>query len=402
MSRPLADHALVSEGSSIQSLGRASMNIMIDALPFLGDGGITSYVRGLVHALLALDDADRYELLFRTGSRARRAAVQHLRRDPDLAAASFRCLPVPDGIVERVWRLGRWAGSMVPRASAADVFFATLLIAPQLDGGRVVPLVFDLIPLRFPQWYGADARRLERRLIAVAPQAAVWMAISEATRSDLHECLGIPTSSIRVVHPGVDREFEMAPVSLGERARLARHGIEGPYLLYVGGYGPHKNVETLLQAWSLVRAGRSRRCQLVLAGPGRWASERITTVDPAEGVRFLGYVPREELALLYRGAELFVTASLDEGFGLPALEAMACGTPVVVSCAGALPEVVGDGGELVEPHDAEAIAATITSLLEDEVARSELAERGRRQASRFRWSDAARAARAVFAEAVER
>ena len=146
----------------------------------------------------------------------------------------------------------------------------------------------------------------------------------------------------------------------------------------------------------------SRRCQLVLAGPGRWAGDGIRGLDPAGGVRLVGYVPREDLALLYRGAELFVTASLYEGFGLPALEAMACGTPVVAARAGALPEVVGDAGRLVDPEDAEAIAAAITELLDDEIGRTELAARGRRQASRFRWREAARAAQSAFAEAVER
>jgi glycosyltransferase involved in cell wall biosynthesis len=160
-------------------------------------------------------------------------------------------------------------------------------------------------------------------------------------------------------------------------------------------------VETLLQAFQLVREKCSRRCQLVLVGSRRWASQELRSApafDEDAAVSFLGYVPREDLALLYGAAELFVSVSLFEGFGLPALEAMACGTPVVASRVGALPEVVGDAGSLVDPRDVDGIAAAIINLLEDQEARDQLAERARQRSSQFAWERAARMAQAVFAE----
>jgi len=377
------------------------VRITIDALPLIGAGGITTYVRGLVQALLAFDTANDYELLFRTFPRARRREVARLQHDPDLNQAQFRCLQIPDGILERIWRLETKTGWTFLSGPRTDVFLATLLIAPRLDPGRVVPIVYDLIPLRFPQWYRNDATSLECRLRTVARQTQLWLVISEATRKDLKEFLGIQSESIRVVHPGVDVTFRRAISSVARQEVLERYGIRRPYILYVGGYGPHKNVETLLQAFQLVREKCSRRCQLVLVGSRRWASQELRSAlafDEDAAVSFLGYVPREDLALLYGAAELFVSVSLFEGFGLPALEAMACGTPVVASRVGALPEVVGDAGSLVDPRDVDGIAAAIINLLEDQEVRDQLAERARQYSSQFSWERAARMAQAVFAE----
>jgi len=264
-----------------------------------------------------------------------------------------------------------------------------------------LPLVYDLIPLRFPQWYGLDAIRLERRLRTAARQARIWMTISEATRSDLQEFLGIPADSVRVVYPGVDPIFRPSAPSSRRQELFNRYGIDSPYILYVGGYGAHKNVEILLRAFSLVREKSSRRCRLVLVGPRRWAKEGLAGTSDLHqdgAVSFLGYVPRDDLALLYGAAELFVSVSLYEGFGLPALEAMACGTPVVASRAGALPEVVGDAGCLVDPRDVDEIAAAIRNLLEDQEARHQLAERARQRSLQYSWERAARTTQAIFAE----
>lgn len=377
------------------------MRVAIDGLPLLGDGGITSYVQGLVRALLAGDPANEYELLFRTFPRDRRPAIERLQQDPAFARARFRCLPIPDGVLERAWALGSLRSWLHHWTSRPDVFLATLQIAPWLGQGRVVPLVYDLIPLRFPQWYGQDALILERRLRTVAGQAGLWMVISEATKKDLQEFLGIPTGSIRVVYPGVDPAFRASSLSSGTREVAARYGIEPPYILYVGGYGPHKNVETLLHAFQRIQEKCSRKFRLVLAGPRRWARkglEETSHLHQDEAVSFLGYVPREDLPLLYQAAELFVSVSLYEGFGLPALEAMACGTPVVASRAGALPEVVGDAGCLVDPRDVDGIAAAISNLLEDQEARRQLAERARQRSLQYSWERAARTTQAIFAE----
>jgi glycosyltransferase involved in cell wall biosynthesis len=293
---------------------------------------------------------------------------------------------------------------MFPTTSRADLFLATLLIAPWLGPGRVVPLVYDLIPFRFPQWYGRDAIRLERRLRTAARQARIWMTISEATRSDLQEFLGIPADSIRVVYPGVDPIFRPSAPSSRRQELFNRYGIDSPYILYVGGYGAHKNVEILLRAFSLVREKSCRRCRLVLVGPRRWAKEGLAGTSDLHqdgAVSFLGYVPRDDLALLYGAAEVFLSVSLYEGFGLPALEAMACGTPVVASNAGPLPEVVGDGGILVDPTDEPAIGEALARVLTDDGLRQELRARGLRQAARFSWTEAARQTLKVF-EAVRR
>jgi glycosyltransferase involved in cell wall biosynthesis len=183
-----------------------------------------------------------------------------------------------------------------------------------------------------------------------------------------------------------------------------RYGLEGPFLLSVGSLEPGKNRERLLQAFARLQA-RGLKHALVVAGQRAWRYEGeaplARRLGLADSVRFLGHVPQADLPALYSAADLFVFPSLYEGFGLPALEALACGTPVVASNVSALPEVVGDAALQVSPLDVEALADAMERLLRDDRLRSDLRERGLERAAQFSWEKAARQTAEVYHRVVE-
>jgi glycosyltransferase involved in cell wall biosynthesis len=206
------------------------------------------------------------------------------------------------------------------------------------------------------------------------------------------------------VPEGVSARF--APVERPEAiaALRARYGLERPYLLHVGRLDPGKNLRTLLAALAELRDGGAPH-DLVLAGPPGWKNEgffRLLRELDLEGrVRLLGYVPDADLPALYTAADVFVFPSLYEGFGLPPLEAMACGTPVVASSRSAMPEVLGDAAVLVDPRDARALAGAVRRVLDDGPLRSGLRQAGLRRAEAYSWEAAARATVRVYGRAAE-
>jgi glycosyltransferase involved in cell wall biosynthesis len=253
-------------------------------------------------------------------------------------------------------------------------------------------VVYDLIPLRFPTFYG-DQSLLRQRLHRGIERAAAIIAISESTKRDLVEILGVDPNKIHIIYPGVDTRF--GPTK--DEAELCRvldeYRVKPPYLLYVGSLEPRKNVATLVRVFRRLRSQHRLPHQLVLCGPARWGPEVIVQAQDliATGdCRVLDFVPTVDIAALYHGAEAFVFPSLYEGFGLPPLEAMASGVPVVASNAGSLPEVVGDSGLLVPPNDEEALEAALVHILTDSELRQMLRSRGLERAARFRWEETAR------------
>jgi glycosyltransferase involved in cell wall biosynthesis len=243
-----------------------------------------------------------------------------------------------------------------------------------------------------------------------ARSAARVLADSEATRRDLVSLYRIREEKIRVVYPG--RDEALVPVSdpmLLERV-YARHGVTGPYLLYVGTLHPRKNLVRLVQAFArllrtgdLGTTGPASSLQLVLAGQKGWFYEEIYAqvrkLDLVDHVVFTGYVPDADLPSLLSGALAFVFPSLYEGFGLPVLEAMACGVPVVCSDASSLPEVAGQAALLADPLDTEAWAEALGQVVADQDLRRTLAERGLERVRRFSWRQTAQETLRVLEEA---
>ena len=274
-----------------------------------------------------------------------------------------------------------------------------VFVPPLRFNGKTVMTVFDLAFVRYPQtkkWTGQLWwRLLGRRGIRKADRV---IAISESTRRDLVNW-GIRADKIRVVYPCIPASFK--PM-VERRAITTTYNLPVPYILFVGTLEPRKNVTTLIRAFALAKQRGALPHALVIAGQRGWLYQDIfRTVEQLElktHVIFLGYVPDDDLPALYSGADLFAYLSWYEGFGLPVLEAMTCGVPVLTSNVSALPEVVGDAGILVAPDDPEQAASEMLRVLTDTELRHELSARGLARAALFSQERFARGILQVYEE----
>jgi len=283
------------------------------------------------------------------------------------------------------------------------LFHATNYVAPRTGRTPLVVTVHDLALLRFPELGTPALRRivsLSRCAVAAAQRV---IADSESTARDLRELLDVPVARIRVVYPGCSA-LGRAPTIDAARDRVReRFGLTRPYLLHVGTIEPRKNLARLLGAYAQLRQRGGDVPTLVLAGAPGWGTDgvhrAITALALGDAVRCIGPVADDDLPALYTAAEVFVYPSLYEGFGLPVLEAMACGTPVLTSNVASLPEVAGDAAVLVDPRDEGAIADAMAELLRDRQARDQLRARGAARARGFTWERCARETWTVYEEA---
>ena len=372
------------------------MMVGIDAGPLLGQRGISGYVSPLVRTLLKIDPDTHYQLFLRRGW------LKHHAAGSLAGLAPVVSIRIPDRILSFWWDHLGWT-LPIPRRlwRSLDLFLATCLVTPVIPRGKVVSIVYDLIPLRLPGLF-AEHRAFRLKLERLIHRSAAVVAISQRTKQDLVEMLAIDERRIRVIYPGCDQAFH--PTSPSQVAEVAiRYGIKGRYILYVGAFGPHKNVPTLLRAYQWARLEGGLRAKLVLVVNSSWGEETkafLETLRVRDDIVLTGYVVAEDLPALYAGADLFIFPSRYEGFGLPVLEAMACGTPVIVSNRGALPEVAGEAGLYVDPENPSALAEAICTVAGDQTIRARMASAGLKQAANFIWTRSAAEMLALFREIV--
>jgi glycosyltransferase involved in cell wall biosynthesis len=376
------------------------MRIALDALPLqVRSAGIGVYTDHLVRALAAQRPEVEFVLF---GLRVpRRHAAAAAAFPPNVRWITSWAYPLVTGTP--FMGLPRFL-SLEQVLGTPTVYHATNYAVPRTRRVPLVLTVHDLALLRFPELGTPALCRLVAGLRRAAPAARRVIADSRATAGDLRELLGLPGESIRVVHLGCATRFQPVPDTPHRQAVLTRYGIVEPYLLHVGTIEPRKNLPTLVRAFARLRAARDGPLRLVLAGERGWGQEALQRALAADGggrVDVVGAVAADDLPAVYSAAEIFVYPSLYEGFGLPVVEAMACGTPVVTSTAGALPEVAGDAARCVDPRDPDALAALLGELRDDPEQRRMLAERGRVHAARFTWERCARETFAVYEEAAQ-
>lgn len=282
-----------------------------------------------------------------------------------------------------------------------------VLHAPAFSGAalRPCPLVMtvhDLMYARHPEWLPTSRSRWYwgRWIPWTARRATAVIAPSESTKRDLVDLAGIASERIHVIPEAVDQHFLKMPLPSEVMGYRARRGLAEPYILYIGIIDRRKDLGGLVRAFSL-RRSRLKGRRLVIAGhliPGRSnLAEEVRKVGLTGEVLLPGYIPDEELPLLYAGADLFVYPSWWEGFGLPPLEAMALGVPVITYRCSSLPEVVGDAAVLIDPpFAADALADAMVRVLEQEPLRVDLIARGARRAGMFSWTKAAEQTMAVY------
>jgi len=357
--------------------------------------GIGRYTRELVGALLRLPESQeaghRYTLFAAAGGQAVPADL------PPFPAVRFRFLPLSDEWAARLWHRARLPVPVEVFTGPVDLFYSPdFVLPPTRPGTRTLLTVHDLSFLRYPDHFVPKlVRYLERVVPASVARADRVLADSEATRADLIRLLGTPPEKVEVLYSGVDARFRPKPEPR-ERERLrARYGLDRPYVLSVGTLQPRKNFVRLIRAFArLPDTGRV----LVIAGGRGWLYESVLeeAARHPDRVRVMGFVEDADLPALYRGADLFVFPSFYEGFGLPVLEAMACGVPVVCSGVSSLPEVAGDAALLVDPEDEDGLMGAMRRALEDEGLRREMMARGRARAAEFTWERAAQQLLGVF------
>jgi len=345
----------------------------------LRDYGIGTYVRNIVSQIAQLDRENEYVLISR----------------PEDLEFTQTLGPNIRGVISTAGNYSVREQFSIPsivRRERVDVFHAPHYVLPPLLSCPSVVTIHDCIHLMFPQY-------LPSRLAYTYARAFMWAAthrsahvltVSEASKRDILRFYRIPPDKITVAYNAIDERFNHMPADEDIARVKERFQLHDPFVLYVGNIRPHKNVERLIEAFALVRTGALANTKLLIIGDeiSKYPTLRraVHTGKLHKHVRFLGYVGRDTLAALYRLATVFAFPSLYEGFGLPPLEAMASGTPVVTSNVSSLPEVVGDAAILVDPREPTAIAHGLRRALLDPVLRSQMRARGLERAQHYSWA----------------
>jgi glycosyltransferase involved in cell wall biosynthesis len=366
------------------------VRIGIDARK-LHDFGIGTYIRNLLRQLARLDSETEFVIFCRPEDRDTLAAV----------GENFRPVPETSGnysIAEQ------FTIPLAVKREGVTLFHAPHYVLPPLVRCKSVVTIHDCIHLMFPQylpnraafWYakwsiGQAARRATR-----------IMTVSQSSKRDILRLVDTEPAKIDVIYNAYDERFAMEPREEDVVRVRERYQLHDEFVLYAGNVKPHKNLERLIDAFHLVRTRGLDNLKLVLIGDeiSKYTALRraVHQHQLHKYVRFLGYLPEETLAVMYRLAGVFVFPSLYEGFGLPPLEAMASGTPVVTSNVSSLPEVAGDAAVLVDPYSPQAIADGIYAVLTDEKLRREMVLKGIARAGQFSWEQSVRRVRAIYSE----
>jgi glycosyltransferase involved in cell wall biosynthesis len=370
------------------------MRIGFDVTPLCTPmSGVGTYTVNLLEHLERLSGDEIVRLAHRTspvngpGDRNGQAAVPINGRRPGLNKTVWMQLVLPRQL----------------RHLCTDVCHFTNGVASFWTPCPSVVTIHDMTLWLFPEYH------YRRRLLAMRPfvplaarRAAAIIAVSEATKADVVRILGVEASKVHVVHEAPSRHFRPLRSEAQLQTVRRRYGLPHRFVLYVGTIEPRKNLVRLVEAYARLRASRDIAHGLVFVGRRGWKDEAVfAAVERLEldaDVRFLGYVPAGDLVALYNLADVVAFPSLYEGFGLPVLEAMACGTPVVTSPNGSLREVAGCAAEFVDPCDVDSIAEGLWRVLRDTAHQEELGACGLARAACFSWDRAARQTRQIYAE----
>jgi glycosyltransferase involved in cell wall biosynthesis len=357
----------------------------------LHDFGIGTYIRNLLRHLARMDRETEFVLLCRPQDQQELASVgANFRGVPETAAnySIAEQLTVP-------WALKR---------EGVTLFHAPHYVLPPLVRCRSVVTIHDCIHLMFPQYLPNRLALAYARtsITAAARRANRVLTVSESSKRDILRFVDVPADKIDVIYNAYDERFGVEPHEEDVVRVRERFQLHDEFVLYAGNVKPHKNLTRLIEAFNLVRQRGLDHLKLVMIGD---EISKYTALRRAvhhhqlhKYVRFLGYLPEETLAVMYRLAGVFVFPSLYEGFGLPPLEAMASGTPVVTSNVSSLPEVAGNAALLVDPYDPAAIAEGIYTVLTDESVRRDLRRKGLARASQFSWEASVRRVREIYGE----
>lgn len=348
-------------------------------------GGTATSILGTLGALVDRGDLDLVGVAARHGGPPDGSFVPPI---------PVRHVPLPRLAMYEAWHAISWP-AVEQITGPVDVVHGTAIAVPP-SRAPLVMTIHDLAFLADPTQATRHGLRFFRRGTALAMERAKLILVPSQATADECVAAGFAPDRIRLVPWGVT----IHPVVAADvEASNVRHGIDSPYVLFVGTVEPRKNIAAVIGG---MRALAGRDIELVLVGPDGWNEDLEQKIASLAGtgirVRRLGFLPPEELAPLYAGAAAFCFPSLREGFGMPVLEAMAHGAPVVTSAGTATAEVAGDDGLLVDPHDHDAVGSALVRLLDDPVLADDLRQRGRARAATFTWEETAARTAAAYAE----
>lgn len=363
------------------------MRIGIDArLVHYHQAGIGQYILRLTDALSNLDRENEYYLFQSRKDRTRLVQAPNFRR---------RVLWTPSH-----HRLERMAMSVEMLPHALDVFHSPDFIPPSRMRAPNVITVHDLAFLLYPRFLTPDAARYYGQIDPASRSAAHIIAVSQSTKRDITRLLGVPEDKVSVIYEAANTSARQVDRAKAKRYVQEKFGITDKFILFVSTIEPRKNLPTLLAAYSKLQETYKNKAGLVVVGHKGWLTDEVDLAIEkyklGGKVCFLDRVANEELVYLYNAAQVFALPSFYEGFGLTPLEAMASGTPVVVSNVSSLPEVVGDAGILEDPNDVEAWAVALNRVLTDETLHDEMSAKGLKRAAHFSWERAARETLSVY------
>ena len=370
------------------------MRIGIDArIAHYTGGGISQYTIHLAKSLAQLSQDDEFVLLQSRKDRRHLVHGPHVRRVSMWTPSHNR--------FEQQWL----QVELSARHLGLDLLHSTDFIPPlHLNSFKSVITVHDLAFLRWPHFLTEDSARYYGQVDQAVDRADHIIAVSQSTRDDLIGMLGAPPEKITVVYEAADPVYRPIPREEALASYKDKHLLPEEFILFVSTIEPRKNITALLRAYALLRERYRVTTGLVLAGGVGWQSEQIfeevEQLDLTDHVTFLGRVNNGDLLYLYNLARCLAHPALYEGFGLTPLEAMASGTPVVVSNVSSLPEVVGDAGLLVDPNDVEDLAVALQRVLTDDALHATLREKGLARASVFSWQRAAQETMAIYQRAL--
>jgi len=358
------------------------VRIAIDASTISTQGGPRTYVLGLLEALLRMDRNNEYVVFYNDPI--------HVGRFP---TAREIVLPGRSPLA-RLWR----EHVLLPlacRREKIDLLHCPKSAIPYYSPCPVVVTLHDLIPIKHPETEKFAAQMYWRLQIPIAARKSSFIITdSEYARQEIMADFAVPPERITATMLGFNPAMLAARDAAEGKALRSRYGLPESYILYVGTIQPRKNIDSLIEAYARLKRDRENLPRLVIVGRKGWLFERlferISELGLTHEVLFTGFVPDEDLPFIYDGACVFAYLSLFEGFGLPPLEAMACGVPVVVSNTTSLPEVVGDAGISVVPTDIDAIAAALKTVLDNHESAATMRNRGRERARTFSWERCAR------------
>ncbi len=349
-------------------------------------GGIGRITRGLLADVALLDPQNEYVLLHASDAAPLAPLANNFH---------WRRMPFSERALNILWQRARVPLPVERFAGALDVFHAPNFTLPPSGAQRRIVTIHDLTFLHYPQ--GA-VLALRSFLLQSVPRAARnathIIADSRATKDDLVEWLRLPAEKISVVYAGVDARFTPITDEAQRERMRAKYHLHRPFILGVGTLEPRKNFVGLMHAFGRMQMSD---VELVIAGKRGWLDAPIIEAARAiPNVRLLGFVDDDDLPTLYSLAAMYCMPSHYEGFGIPCIEAMACGTPVVCSTRPCLPEIVGDAALMADPDATDALADALRTLLSDSALRQNLIERGHARARQFPWSRGARALLDVY------